>query len=495
MSNIISNTDLHKLSQFIELNMALHFPEKRWNDLERNIIRAAKEFDYSDIDAFIDYIISSPLSQVKADLLASHLTINETFFWREPKTFEALERVILPELLKRKKYSNKRIKIWSAGCSGGEEPYSIAIALRRFVPDIKNWKIKIIATDISPVMLKKAEIGIYGKWSFRGTPSWLKETYFRQVSPDKFEINPEIKKMVNFSYLNLADNKYPSLINNTNAIDIIYCRNVLMYFNQARFNKVVKSFYNSLVDGGYLIVSANELSYLSFTEFETINVPEFVLYKKNTQTKHSSYEPPKAIDYNGFTKTIKEEVLNVEEPVEFSKNVLDIIEKEKNKVKITNNDDVKSMFLSGNYHDVIKILNDKDKTSENSLLLIKSLANIGEIDSAAKVCETAISKYKLDYELHFLNASILQNQNKHNEAISSLQKAIFINPDFILAYYSLANNMIKNDNIKGAIKNYKNALSIMRKLDDDEIVEESEGLTVGRLKELINSSIQKNALK
>ena len=496
MSSIITYNDLHKLSLFVEHNMALHFPEKRWNDLERNIKKAANEFGYSDITDFIDNITASPLSQVDAEILASHLTINETFFWREPKTFEALERVIIPELLNRKKYSKKSIRIWSAGCSGGEEPYSIAIALKRFVPDIKNWDIEILATDISPLMLKKAESGVYGKWSFRGTPSWLKQSYFSEVSPNKFKINTDIKKMVSFDFLNLADNKYPSLINNTNAIDIIYCRNVLMYFNQERFKKVVKGFYNSLVEGGYLIVSANELSYQNFTDFETINIPEFVLYKKNTKTKHSSYEPPKTIDYNGFTD-IKEEIANVNEPVEFSKTVSDIIkkEKEKNKTKVINNDDVKSMFLSGNYHDVIKVLNDRDKTPETYILQIESLANIGEIDSASKACEEAISKNKLDYKLHFLNATISQNQNKYSEAVSSLQKAIFINPDFILAYYSLANNMIKNENIKGAIKNYNNALSIMSKLDDEEIVEESEGLTVGRLKELINSSIRKNALK
>lgn len=495
MSIILSNTDLHKLSQFVELNMALHFPEKRWNDLERNIKTAAKEFGYSDIKAFIDNLTASPLTQVNAEKLASHLTINETFFWREPKTFEALERVILPELIKRKKNSKKSIKIWSAGCSGGEEPYSIAIALKRFIPDIKNWKIEIIATDISPVMLKKAEAGVYGRWSFRGTPTWLKEWYFTEVSPDKFRISPDIKKMVSFDFLNLADNKYPSVINNTNAIDIIYCRNVLMYFNQERFKKVANGFYNSLVEGGYLVVSANELSYQNFNDFETLNIPEFVLYKKNTKTRHASYESPLTIDYNGITNTKKEEVLNIEEPLEFSKKVLDIIEKERNKVKITENDDVKNMFLSGNYHDVIKVLTGRDKTPENCFLLIESLANVGEIESASKACEEAISKNKLDYKLHFLNATILQNQQKYYEAVLSLKKALFINPDFILAYYSLGNNMIKNDNMKGAIKNYKNALSIMSKLDDDEIVEESEGLTVGRLKELINSSIQKNVLK
>jgi chemotaxis protein methyltransferase CheR len=181
----IPDNILLQLSEFISSNFALHFPKERWNDLERNIVSASKEFGFSDTEKFIQHIITSPLTRENVEILAANLTINETYFWREPQTFEALEQTIIPELIRSRQNGNKRLRIWSAGCSTGEEPYSIAIALKRTIPDIKNWNISILATDINPRILSRAATGEYAKWSFRGVPKWLKENYFVQKPDNK----------------------------------------------------------------------------------------------------------------------------------------------------------------------------------------------------------------------------------------------------------------------------------------------------------------------
>src|SRR3989339_531742 len=236
------NTLLH-LSDFIAANLALNFPKERWNDLERNIISASNEFGYKEVEEFIRRIISSPLTREHIEILTAHLTNNETFFWREHETFELLEQKILPELMRLRKVE-KRIRIWSAGCSTGEEPYSIAIALTRCIPDIKDWNITIHASDISPRILRTASLGLYSQWAFRNAPQWLKTTYFTPGENNKFELIPEIKNMVKFEYLNLAVDVFPSPVNNTNAMDIIFCRNVLMYFTEDRFRQVTHRLYN-----------------------------------------------------------------------------------------------------------------------------------------------------------------------------------------------------------------------------------------------------------
>lgn len=251
---------LSRLSEIISVRTALHFPREQWADLEQKVISAAQEFNFNDPESFIRWLVSSPLTTKQMDILASHLTIHETYFWREPQVFEALGEHILPEIMRTRGGCEKRLRIWSAGCATGEEPYSLAIALNRLIPDLKNWNITILATDINPGILRKAAAGVYGEWSFRNAPPWLKEKYFFCKGRGKYELMPEIRKMVTFAYLNLAENIYPSPLNNTNAMDIIFCRNVTMYFAPERTRKVGRNLFCALVDGGWLVVGASELS-------------------------------------------------------------------------------------------------------------------------------------------------------------------------------------------------------------------------------------------
>lgn len=130
----ISRETLARLSEYLKTQMGLYFPEKRWDDLRNKMARAMKDFDYRDLSGFIEWLVSSPRSRQEIEILASHLTISETYFWREPRVFEALVKQILPELIRVREKGERRLRIWSAGCASGEEPYSIAIALRRLLP-------------------------------------------------------------------------------------------------------------------------------------------------------------------------------------------------------------------------------------------------------------------------------------------------------------------------------------------------------------------------
>ena len=135
MNNSLSDDRLQQLSDFVAARMGLYFPRKRWVDLERQTNSAAREFGFADADAFLSWLLSSPLTREQIEMLASHLTVAETYFWREPQVFEALRDQILPALIHQREQSNKRLRIWSAGCATGEEAYSITIVLRQLIPD------------------------------------------------------------------------------------------------------------------------------------------------------------------------------------------------------------------------------------------------------------------------------------------------------------------------------------------------------------------------
>ena len=138
-----------------------------------------------------------------------------------------------------------------------------------------------MATDINPHFLKKATQGEYKEWSFRNTPRKAKESYFISKG-GRYAILPHLKKLVTFSYLNLAEDVYPSLVNSTNGMDIIFCRNVLMYFAPEQAVRVIKNLYHSLVDGGWLIVSPPETSPVLSSRFATINFTGVTVYKKES---------------------------------------------------------------------------------------------------------------------------------------------------------------------------------------------------------------------
>ena len=143
MSNEISGVLISRLSEFVTSQMGLFFPEKSYHELERRIISYAGQSEFTDTNSFLQWLMSPPLTQEKIETLASHLTVGETYFFREQKQFAVLEEHILPELIQSRWKNDRRFRCWSAGCCTGEEPYSLAILLHRLIPDWLDWDITI----------------------------------------------------------------------------------------------------------------------------------------------------------------------------------------------------------------------------------------------------------------------------------------------------------------------------------------------------------------
>ena len=170
MSVVLSPHLLALLSQFIGSRMGLHFPQERWGDLASGIASAAREQGLRDAEAYVQWLLSSPLMRTDIENLARHLTVGETYFFREKRSFDILEEQVLPELIRLHRSVDMRLRIWSAACCTGEEPYSIAMLLDMMIPDLSDWNVTILATDINPRFLEIASAGAYGEWSFRAIP-------------------------------------------------------------------------------------------------------------------------------------------------------------------------------------------------------------------------------------------------------------------------------------------------------------------------------------
>ncbi|MCK5135695.1 MAG: tetratricopeptide repeat protein [Bacteroidales bacterium] len=489
--NNLSETVLTQLNEYIYGNMGLYFPENRWIDLSNKFHLASLEFGFTDDISCLDWLLSEPADKHITETLASCLTIGETFFYRDKHIFTALEREVFPGLIRSRQRSGKRIRIWSAGCATGEEPLSIAMLLHKMIPDIRNWDISILATDINPQFLSKASDGIYKKWSLRGTPDWVIKRYFTKTPDGLFKIVPDIKRMVTFSYHNLTEDIYPSLINSTNALDIVFCRNVLMYFHQEKARMVIKRFHRSILNGGWLIVGGSEGGLLQLSGFVMKSLSDTILYRKEalpllagrTSLKSNARKP--RISGPLRMKNIERKVTVRAEPER----------DKKEKSKPASFEEALEMYQNGDYEELEKKLNDlltKDKQNSKAMMLFaKALSNQGKFNEAREWCMNQLVIDRMEPGSHYLLALIHREQGQIEDAITSLKQSIYLEQDFIMAHFSLGNLMLRQENSNMANRHFKNALSILDNFNDDEILPESDGLSAGRLTEIICSIMEK----
>ncbi|MFQ5455089.1 MAG: CheR family methyltransferase [Nitrospirota bacterium] len=204
------------------------------------------------------------------------LTIHETYFFREEEQLKAFSEEILPEIIENKAKNNeKRIRVWSAGCSTGEEPYSIAMLMMEN-SQLKDWDCEVFGTDVSQRVLQLCRRGIYQKVSFRCTDPKYIYKYFHKEE-DTYKIDDKVKKNVTFFYLNLFDQN--KLVFITPA-DIIFCRNVIIYFDPAAKKKVVDIFYNKLKKNGFLLLGHSESLMNISTSFSLRHLKRDMVYQK-----------------------------------------------------------------------------------------------------------------------------------------------------------------------------------------------------------------------
>lgn len=170
MTQNLSDQLLAQLSEFVARHIGLHFPQERWRDLERGVQSAAHELRAPNMTACAQWLLSEPLTRKQIEILAGNLTVGETYFFREKRSFAILGDSILPELIGARQKTERRLRLWSAGCCTGEEPYSLAILLDRILPNLQRWRVTILGTDVNPHFLQKAAEGVFSEWAFRDAP-------------------------------------------------------------------------------------------------------------------------------------------------------------------------------------------------------------------------------------------------------------------------------------------------------------------------------------
>ena len=242
--------------------------------LQKRLSPRARELSFDSFQKYFYFLQYDPRADGEFDVIYDLVTTNETYFFREPAQFTAFVEEIVPELVSGK--AVKKIRIWSAGCSSGEEPYSIAMLLQE-----AGWfdraSFEIFASDLNQQVLARARKGHYREAAFRSTDPTLREKYFARQADGSWHIADSIRNRVSFGRVNLYDEARVAVLG---SLDVIFCRNVIIYFDDASKKSVVRNFYNRLLDGGYLLLGHSESLISLSTEFKLKHLKNDMVYQK-----------------------------------------------------------------------------------------------------------------------------------------------------------------------------------------------------------------------
>jgi chemotaxis protein methyltransferase CheR len=275
---VLTDKSFENIRQYVYDNCGIYFQDNKKYLLESRLIKRINYLRLETFEQYFDFLRFQPGGTQEKKYLYEAITINETYFFRNQPQLDVLVSTVVPEIMARKqKIGNNKLRIWSAASSSGEEAYSAAIVLTDLLkPKLPAMQIEIVGTDLNHAVVEKANIGSYKEYSIRNTPAYYLKKYFRQAG-SSYVIDPSIKRMVSFKVLNLYDELSMKAMRD---FDIIFCANVLIYFDMKSKIKVVNHLYNSLNKGGYLFIGYAESLHNISKAFSVVSFPKTIGYKK-----------------------------------------------------------------------------------------------------------------------------------------------------------------------------------------------------------------------
>lgn len=270
----INDHEFALISRLVFEKFGINLTDKKKSLVQGRLNKLIKELGLRSFREYYDYV-TKDVTGKSLTVLIDKISTNHSYFFRESSHFDFMIRTALPEIIHRKETKmSKKLRIWCAGCAAGEEPYSISILLSEFFgSQIDEWDLGILATDISLTVLNQALTGIYTKEKLRDVPVGLVKKYFIEGTGDEMKVEQSVRKRILFKRMNLMDSQFPI----KNPFDIIFCRNVMIYFDQNTRNQLVSKFYEYTLKEGYLFIGHSESIPRDATRYRFIKP---AIYKK-----------------------------------------------------------------------------------------------------------------------------------------------------------------------------------------------------------------------
>ncbi len=474
----LSSQDFGLFRELIIETCGLCFEEDRTQSLQLALWQRLKHRGYDSYREYYNLLRFHPEGRLEIRELLDLITIGETYFFRNKAQFNVLMKFVLPEIIQRKSYSrDKCIRIWSAGCSRGDEPYSLAIALIEVLPSYKEWRISILGTDINRNGLASAKEAVYGEKDIGHLPKEYLDKYFKIHGP-AYLLHSDVRELVHFEYHNLV--KDPLMHERMQNIDLLFCRNVTIYFGHQMTRRVIENFYNCLSQEGYLFLGHTETLWQITNKFTYVEFPQTIIYKKRSSPiQEDGMKPFMAVpeitiaDLSSINETGAEKGSHLQEPGSgLQQKPKPLGRDEDPTLRVDKAFDRAN--LSSSDHMVAQ---DKNHIL-TCLTSATRLANEARYGEAADILAKVIEADNLSVEAYYLLGVLSYKSGHLKAAETQFRKVIYVTPDSVLAYFNLGNIYLYQRKFREAAREFRNATRLAEKRPKDEQVRFCEDFTV-----------------
>lgn len=438
-----------------------------------------------------------PLQRILADTrhhsvflerVCAELTIGESFFLRNEHHFQALREHVVPDILKQNAASQE-IRIWSAGCATGEEPYSLAILLDQMLQtdssQVANWS--ILGTDLNPAFLERAREALYTQWSFRGTDINHDRNYFLPEG-NKFRLHPRLRSSVHFSYLNLVKDVYPSPMTGTMALDLILFRNVAIYLKKEVTQAIIGRFHRALRPGGWLLLGETELNIASADGFEVKRFEQATLYQKTSERNERAklavaFPAPVLVDVSPPTQIADTPVATLPDWVPLPAARPETL----SRPAPASWERIESFVQNRNFAEAERLIESVPSLQERGVLRLRyarSLLAGAEVERAHTMLDSCIVDDPLSVEPQLLKGSFAEEAGDLETAEQAYRRALFVDRFCPMAHFHLGLLQQKKGDLKAATRSFQLVQQMASKHEPHAVVEYGEGVCYGRLLEM-----------
>jgi chemotaxis protein methyltransferase CheR len=492
-----SDIEMIRIAAIVRDAAGLVFSANRIPSAEQGIRRAMHGLGLRDLAVFRRAIEEPGAAR---DALLAELTIGESYFFREPAQLELIARELLPLFAEQRRPHPKPLRLWSAGCSNGEEPYSLAMLLRE-----AGWAhgSDILGSDISIPRLAAAKRGHYSEWSMRATPRPLVERYFDHIGK-QYILHRDIRAMVTWRAINLAvDFERPA---GPGGMDVILCRNVLIYFSMETVAQVAERLLDSLAPDGWLLVSASDPPLTDLVACETVTTAAGLAYRRGDRPGRSRaradgaawaplldalpartaapIEPPAVTDARMFEAPTAPAAAAPAQPLGTAVPSPAILPAPAPELAA-----LEQAYAAGAYDRVAELAAARVAAGHDNerarVLHVRALANRNRLEDAGAASAAALDQFPLSPELHLLHATLLARAGYFGAAHVAARRALYLDPGLIMAHIVGADAMSRTGDTLGAGRALRAAADALGSLPADAAVAAADGETAGRLRQIV----------
>jgi len=475
---------MEQIAQLLRDRTGLVFPDARVRDVEATITRAMGQRGISDPNRLVEVLSTDDMI---LDTMIAELTIGETYFDRDPAQFEFLRSVVIPDILNARP-AEEPVRIWSAGCASGEEPYTIAMLL---VDMGVAARARILGTDISQQRIERARRGVYTRWSLRSMSDTDRDRWFKRRG-NTYEIDPGLRRYTEFRYLNLASEALPVSLGGAGGMDLIMCRNVMIYFGQDTVRAVAERLMSSLSPDGWLILGASDPSIGELVDCEVIMTDAGVAYRRTRSPASSSERSLPLADIRSMS-------IDIDVTFELTTLPSDLVVDELPPVVQQTPEpvgavrsveaEVRDAYELRDYDAVRAIAADAARNEESVspatwVAWVRALANQGHAREALAITERAHRRVSVA-ELHYLHAVLLLESDDAHAAADAARRALYLDRQLVMAHVTAAEAERRISDVHASTRSLRTAARLLQALAPNHPVPGSDGLSAQQVLDLV----------